>query len=562
MKKIIQPLISLFFAVLLTAGNPVNVPLGHPVYHFLDRIESMGVLDNVLDGVKPFDRSHVAELLQQIDQNREKLTSIDREKLDNLLLDFRYEIDPEQKYANQPSGQDWYSPFDGWQRIKTDFFRVFAQNQPEEENHLFLWEDGGNSFYFDFIYDITMDSRSDEVRRNKDMMTFSARGTIAENFGYSVQVAMATLRGDLVYRNNDPLLKKTWRNNREDATYFDRSSGDIAYRSPYVDFRFAVQPVSWGLGESGQLILSDNAEQFPYFSVSKYWSWGSFTFLHGKLLATETGRTEENQAIFPDKWLTANRFEFSPLTGMAVGLTGMIVYGNRSADWAYLFPINYFRAVEHNLRDRDNALLALDVESRITSGFKMYGTLFLDELRKDKLGTDWYGNKHGFQIGMHLVDPLGIPNLAARFEYTAIMPWVYTHKYNVNRFMNDSLSLGHWAGPNSQVIYFHIEKEWHRRLSTGIKWQRWQHGANYPDENIGGDIYLGHSALLGDQEQARETRHFLEGIPEQQNRFELYIRYEVFNDIYLNLAAIKIRSEVDRQKTDLTEVHFGFHLNY
>jgi hypothetical protein len=393
-------------------------------------------------------------------------------------------------------------------------------------------------------------------------MTFTFRGTLYNNFGYMAEVSFANIRGDEEYRNSDPFLKNTWINNREGVTYFDRSGGDIAYRSPYVDFHFAMQPISWGLGESGVLILSDNVEQYPYFSISKYWSWGSFTYMHGKLLADSIGVTEQGQAIHPDKWVVSNRFEFSPFTGMAVGLTGMIVYGNRSADWAYLFPLNFFRATEHNLRDRDNALLAIDLESRIFRGTKIYGTLFIDELRKEKLGTDWFGNKHGFQIGFHLTDPFSIPNIALRFEYLAIMPWVYTHRFDINRYISDLSSLGYWAGPNSEIFYIHLEKEWHRRLITGLKWRQWKHGDNYPNKNIGGDILLGHSRLLDDQEEPVKTSKFLEGILETEKKLEFYTRYEVFNDFYLNFKVINTRYSNPEESTNLTELHFGLRFDY
>jgi hypothetical protein len=549
-------------AASLYAGNPISVPLRNPIYHFLDRMETLGILDNILDGVKPFDRQHISEILLDLDKKRDQMTVIDQEKLNNYLLDFRYEIDYEQKYAQIDSGQTLYSPFSSWSQLKKDFSRFFAQNQPEEENHVFLWEDSTNSFYFDFLYELTYDHRSDDIDRNKDIMSFDLRGTIGSDFGYRLNVQFATLRGDRKYRNADPYLKKTWRNDREDVTYFDRSGGDIAYRSPFVDFRFAMQPVSWGLGESGVLLLSDNVEQYPYFSISKYWNWGSFTFLHGKLLATKTGETEDGQAIHPDKWIASNRFEFSPGATLAFGLTAMIVYGNRSADWAYLFPLNYFRAVEHTLRDRDNALLAIDAEWRILSGIKLYSTLFIDELRRDKLGTDWYGNKHGLQGGFHWADPVGIPNFAFRFEYVAIKPWVYTHKFNINRFINDSSSLGHWAGPNSEIIYVHLEKEFHRRLISGIKWRQWKHGENYPNENIGGDILLGHNELLGDQEEARETSKFLEGILQTERMVELYMRYELFNDFFLSAAVRNTKYTDPEKNSDLTEIHFGFLLDY
>jgi hypothetical protein len=133
MKKIILVISLLILVTPLFAGNPVSVPIHHEIYHFLDRIETLGILDNILDGVKPFDREHVAELLVEINIQREQLTWVDREKLDNYLLDFRFEIDYTQKYAQIKGDKTWYTPFSSWARLKKDFFRFFAQNQPEED---------------------------------------------------------------------------------------------------------------------------------------------------------------------------------------------------------------------------------------------------------------------------------------------------------------------------------------------------------------------------------------------------------------------------------------------
>jgi len=562
MKHVIATFIFLCSLNIVFAGNPVSVPIGDPVYRFLDRMETLGILDNLRDGIKPFDRERISQLLIKVDSSGTQLSSIDRRRLDNYLLDFRYEIDRTQKYAGIKDDSNWYTPFSSWNQFKTDFSRFFQQNQPEEDNHLYLWEDSTRSFYFDLILGFNYDQRSDNVYRTNQSETYKFRGTLYENFGYFLQVSFYRIKGDDGYRDKDPELKNSWRNERDNQIFFDRAGGDMALRTKYIDFHFAYQPVTWGTGESGHLILSDNVEQYPYFSLATNWSWGSFTYMHGKLLALSNGDSVDGQPVYPDKWIVINRFEFSPVKSMSVGLTGMILYGNRYLDWAYLLPFNYLRAVEHNLRDRDNALLAIDLEARLWHGVKFYGTVLLDELKKDELFTDWYGNKHGFQAGIHIADPFGLDNLALRLEYVTIMPWVYTHKYNINRYINDGLSLGHWAGPNSEIIYAHLEKDLHQRLRMGLRYQQWKHGDNYPNENIGGDILIGHNVLLGDQEEARTTRKFLEGILTTSRLYEFYTQYEIFNDFFINLAVRKIKIQNPESNQNLTEVHLGLNIDY
>lgn len=562
MKHIFTIFLFLFCVGVLMAGNPVSVPINDPVYRFLDRMETLGILDNLRDGIRPLDREKISQLLVEVDSNRTRLTSIDQRRLDNYLLDFRFDINWRNRYAGAKENRNWYTPFASWKQISTDFMRLFKQNQPEEDNHLYLWEDSTKSFYFDLALAYSYDQRSDEVWRSNQSETYKFRGSFNENLGYLLQVSFYRIKGDDGYRDQDPVLKNSWKNEREDVIYFDLAGGDLALRTEYIDFHFAYQPVTWGPGEAGQLILSDNPAQYPYFSLAHHWSWGSFTYMHGKLLALANGDSIDSQPVYPDKWIVSNRFEFSPIKSMSVGLTGMILYGNRYLEWAYLLPFIYLRAVEHNLRDRDNALLAIDLETRLWPGVKVYGTLLLDELRSDKLFTDWYGNKHGFQLGTHITDPFGLANLALRVEYAALMPWVYTHKYNVNRYINDGLSLGHWAGPNSEILYAHIEQDLHQRLIVGLRYQQWKHGDNYPNENIGGDILLGHNVLLGDQTESRTTREFLEGILTTSRFYEFYTQYEVLNDFFLNLSVRKIDIQNPESSQNLTEMHLGFKLEY
>ena len=151
MKRVITLFLFLCSLNIVFAGNPVSVPIGDPVYRFLDRMETLGILDNLRDGIKPFDRERISRLLVKVDSSKTQLSPIDRRRLDNYLLDFRYETNRTQKYAGIKDESNWYTPFSSWNQIKTDFSRFFQQNQPEEDNHLYLWEDSTRSFYVDLI---------------------------------------------------------------------------------------------------------------------------------------------------------------------------------------------------------------------------------------------------------------------------------------------------------------------------------------------------------------------------------------------------------------------------
>jgi hypothetical protein len=548
----------------VAASNPTSIPISHPVYTYLERMEALGYAENLLDGIRPYSRAKVADILVELDNKRDQLTPIDREKLDEFLLDFRYEIRPDEKYYRTPENQNWYSILGSISNIKSDVWRFFQRNQPEEENHIIIWEKEGNSFYMDYEQGLDYEKRSDAVYRSASWQNYQFRGTINSNFGYQLEFSLQGLRGnDDDYIAEHPILKGSWSQQKEDEPrYGDRTGGELAWHTGYIDFHFAQQEVEWGHGESGKLILSNNPEPYPYLSLEKEWGWGKFISLHGKLQSFPQDTLEDGYQVYPDKWLAAHRLEFTIWKKVTFGFNENYIYGNRYADWSYMIPFNFYRAVQHKLRDRDNATISIDLEYLLYAGIKVYGTVFLDEFKQNELGTDWYGNKHAFLGGFYWVDPIGLNNTSLRFEYTAIMPWVYTHKYDINSYTTDYNSLGHWSGPNSEVYYVHLAKEWTRRLNTGIKFRQWKKGYNYDNENIGGDILVGHGYLLGNQTQPRETRKFLEGKLATEKRYQIYFNYELWNDFYISGGFNYIDLTVENKQDYLNEIFFGVKLQY
>jgi len=557
--------IAVFFWVniIIGAHSPQSVDLNNRVYPFLERMQTLGLLEQTLGGIRPFSRNRVAGLLKKLNAKRGQLTAIDRRRLDNFLLDFRWELDHRQKNALVGQGRDWYSVLASFKNFKKDFRRFFKQKQPEEQNHVLLWEKENDNFYFDYEQSLTYEKRSDNVYRSASWQTYKFRGILGERFAYRAAVSLIGLRGDEEYAKQHPILKRSWTEKPEQGpVYADRSGGELAYASDYFTITFAQQEAEWGYGESGKLILSRNVEAYPYLSISKDWGWGRFIALHGKLQSFLQDTLADGYLFYPDKWLAAHRLEISPLKKVTLGFNENFIYGNRYADWAYLIPFNFYRAVQHKLRDRDNATISLDFEWLPFAGSRIYGTLLLDEFMFSRLTTNWYGNKQAFQIGLVQEDPFHLPNLSLCLEYTAIMPWVYTHKYLVNAYVSDNNSLGYWAGPNSEVWYFRLRKDWHQRLNTAFKFRQWKHGANYPNENIGGDILEGHETLLGTQTKPKSTRKFLEGILTTEKLYQGSVEYEMFNDFYLSIKYSYIHSKTGKQNTKLKEWCFGIYFKY
>ncbi len=559
-------LFSLFICLFLiraALASPSSVPLSDPIYPFLDRMETLDFVHDVHDGIKPFSRGQIVGYLKEIAAHRSQLTRIDRQRLANFLLDYRWDLNPSQKSPLVEKNKTWYSILSSFPNFKKDFVRFFRQNQPEERNHVAFWETNQDNFYLDYEQGATYEHRSDHVYRIASWQNYQFRGTIHNNFSYRAEVSLQGFRGDEPYVFGHPLLKNSWsQKNDPGPRYADRTGGELSWHTDYFDLRLAQQELEWGYGASGKLILSRHPEQYPYLSISKDWGWGKFISLQGKLQSFPQDTLADGLKLYPDKWLAAHRLEITLGHRLTLGFNENFIYGQRYADWSYLLPFNFYRAVQHKLRDRDNATISVDAEYLPGKGIKLYGTVFIDEFKARKIGTNWFGNKHAFQAGCSVYDPLGIANFNLTLEYTAVMPWVYTHKYKINSYTSDYQSLGYWAGPNSEVYYLRMSKDWHRRLNTAFLFRQWKHGANFPDENIGGDILLGHTTLLGNQKEPDETRRFLGGILTTEKRYVFSTRYEAFNGLFFSAQWRMIRTIRDGKATYNNELFTGILLRY
>lgn len=118
----------------------------------------------------------------------------------------------------------------------------------------------------------------------------------------------------------------------------------------------------------------------------------------------------------------------------------------------YVIPFAAFRPREYNLGSADNALLGaqLSWQSRLRRGQKAtcYGQLLLDELLVSQLrsGTQWWGNKFGALIGMHMTSRTG--KFGWLVEGAAVRPWTYTHNTLPLSYTHLHQPLGHPGGGN------------------------------------------------------------------------------------------------------------------
>ena len=298
----------------------------------------------------------------------------------------------------------------------------------------------------------------------------------------------------------------------------------------------SVRPeyTSIGTGYGDRLLLSGNAPAMDFFSVDARYRSFRFYFMHAAILAADRGGTGLLAAVpeHASKYLALHRFQFSLFGAMNVGASEMVVYQRLTPEYAYLIPVNFFKSAEHQLRDRDNALLSFDVEVFPWDGWKFYGMWLIDDIMISRMGTGWWGNEFGWQAGASTTNILGWDDVDGILEYQRIEPYVYSNRVAGNDFSHNNIGLGTGLPPNADEVM--AELRWSTspwlRLRAQAAYRR--HGMNVMAgdsliRNVGGSVLQGHRGI------DPETAPFLDGVRETTTRLTVAAEYEPIREMYL-----------------------------
>ncbi len=434
MKKI------LFLFLLVHALIAQNVPFvtDHPVYHFLDRQESLGRINEEYWSTRPYTYDQINTMLAEVAGNGDQLSERDLRTLNRFVKEFNREITkagitlPWSKSAlsalrhpNEDSLKPFFMTYkfgddQGWINW-SETFRV--QNNGKSSrgyytDHLGIFgETGRIAFTTQFTYH--------RITRNEDFTDLP--DTYKE--GYIL---------DREYIN--------WRN-------WDYPNSSLNFGHPDFTLGIHRQPVYWGYSPSNSAILSDNVNPLPHVQ----WTTGlphlRYKFIHARLSPNEIPVAD---TVNVRRNLSAHRVEFDISPNFEFAFNELLIYAYRDFELGYLNPVNFLFAEEHVQGDLDNKLMAFDFKWRMFPGLTSYGTWFFDELDLIKLFSGWWGNKFVFQLGASYFPKSNLP--ALRIEYTAARPWTYSHANPVNSYTSAGRLLGLKDGPNT--THLSIAADW------------------------------------------------------------------------------------------------------
>jgi len=527
-------------------GQTEFVPVGHKVYLFLQRLSIRGITDYNNASI-PISRGAVASYLREIDSTRSRLTSTENKILNDLEVEFSYDIDKtiEKSFSllSNLNGE-------GLLNILNNDKQKYLVSYTDENFSLFL--DGiGSLSYRDFNTESFPNARVSLLEVGPRL-----RGTIYNNIAFNVQVTEGqSLTGDqyarsvaagLIAGRYDPkLVASTKWIPLKYITTLDR--GYLRYESDNHAVALILGRENFQLGDGyiDKLWVSGNAPPFDFARIDLRYKFFRYTFFFGNLKGDSLG------VPYDSKNIIGGRLDIKLSPSFRFGFYQSLTQSKSPFSFSFFNPISVFESVNLGVgsysKVDNKAMMGFDSEYRPYRNLGIQLSFLINDLnfstlgnKRDPSGND---NKFGYQAGLIYAEPFGINDLTATVEYTLLDPFVYTSRTNMNNYTNWGISIGHSLPPNSDEIALALDYYLTNRIILNFLYKHQRSGEGFLDangnltfndrgtiiRNFGGDVNR------GDLDFAYVS-NFLMGARVNHDIFTFSARLEPIRQYFLDLS--------------------------
>lgn len=356
---------------------------------------------------------------------------------------------------------------------------------------------------------------------------------VGENLRMQTHWYSGIFQGDLDAAQQDPLIDGYYKR-LQNQIQLDNLTGEIGYYHDLGTLAFGRGRFQGCNTISGSIILSDKVNDYGYFLAEGQIGAFRLSMLHASLMADSTYSIYESPQVnvlnYPQKYIALHQLSFYPTDKTELFAGETVVYGNRSLDLNYLLPNSFWRAVEHDIGDRDNVMIYAGINQKLPHNLLFYAQFALDEFSYSKIFSSWWGNKYAIQGG------LNIPTDFASFtvEATAVRPFTYGHFMNHTMYSHYGRSLGYAQGSNVLDLSLEANVPWRKVLEwdTQLSWRKRGTKGNDWRENY-------HETFAGIIEDG--TAHWFEGevSHEYQIKSSLNILFMAHHRFLMGLDSLK-----------------------
>jgi hypothetical protein len=314
------------------------------------------------------------------------------------------------------------------------------------------------------------------------------------------------------------------------------------------------------------LLLSDFSHN--YFNVklnARIWKI-QYQSIFAELSAT-TPRQTPNNELLPKKYMASHYLSLKVSRSIELGLFESVIFSRENNfELQYLNPVILYRTAEHFLDSPDNVLIGLNGKYNFLNHFSLYGQVVLDEFSFTNFfdDTGWWGNKYGIQAGIKYYNALSIDHLDLQVEYNRVRPYTYSHfqpsgvivEQSVSNYSHNNQALAHPAGANFSELLVNIRYQPIQKVICRLRYMHTLQGRDIDGLNYGSDILQLNTTRIADFGISHN-----QGSLSTVNMLNFDISYELFHDFYFDAKALW-RRDKNKDLSNINTTYIGGGIRY
>jgi hypothetical protein len=251
------------------------------------------------------------------------------------------------------------------------------------------------------------------------------------------------------------------------------------------------------------MVIGAQVGRAGHFSVN----YRKDTWSIGVLLLEISASDDFGRNRFPNKHLILHTFDIRPFPNLELGVFESVVWGGRF-EFLYMAPFNQYFAAQSLTGFEDNSLVGVHGRWTAAKDLQVLGQVYVDDLHFNDMVRLKLDTKYKFaaELGLRWAPERG-PLADLRADYTAIMPYMYSHitdpregpnsaryianKPNFYNYSHMGRSLGSDLKPNSDRLSFGSDWRLLPGLELGLSAYLTRHG-NASEGVAGINNYIWH----------------------------------------------------------------------
>lgn len=206
--------------------------------------------------------------------------------------------------------------------------------------------------------------------------------------------------------------------------------------------------ISWGNGETGNMVISDWADWYNFIKFTTYWKVLKFSFVYAGLESYLTpeekefdkreqgdGLVQGNYENFRERYkaFLAHRLEARITDKFTMAATEGIIFGNKYPEFGNMNPVSIFHSVF--APEYSNVIFSLEADYAIFRGFDLYAQVAMDEMKLSIENSESARpTALGYMLGTRYLFPAGDGIVKLTLEGAYTDPYLYNRWHPLTRF--------------------------------------------------------------------------------------------------------------------------------